>query len=133
LVVICGVCLRGEGGGFLFLEEREQTNSRSLLASHTNFQKIATDNAYRAKIRSVPFQCTLLGASGFGKSHQSSALMNTGIVSQVVNATLMVLPMNKASEKFRLARRGLRNRLSSITMGKSPSSTIMAAFQFGGP
>jgi hypothetical protein len=47
LVVVMGLCgfvLEGKMGGCCFLEEGEQTE-RGVLVCHTNFQKIATDNA----------------------------------------------------------------------------------------
>ena len=57
---------------------------------------------------------------GSGKSHHFNVLIKNGIVRYAVAATLRTLPMNMASEGFRLAVRGLRNRASSITIGKRP-------------
>src|SRR6266404_5718138 len=42
----CGFVLEGNGGGFVvFSKKGEQTNSWRASSYHTNFQKIATDNA----------------------------------------------------------------------------------------
>src|SRR5260370_26603134 len=96
--------------------------------------RAATSIAKSKKINAVPATFTAtFDASDFGNSHQPSVLMNNGIVRYVVSATLMTLPMNIPNEEFTPASRGLRNRVSSITMGKRPSNTSMAAFQFGGP
>ena len=61
--------------------------------------------------------------------------VRVGLSPQLVNAALMALPMNVPSEAWmpRFAKTGLRNFISSITIGNKPSSTSMAAFQFGGP
>jgi hypothetical protein len=109
-VLVVGLFLGGRGW-FVVFSKKGNRRMRGVLVYHINFQKIATDNAWSAKARSVPFQFTLFGASGSGKSQHFRYTVAT---------TLRTLPMNMASEGFRLAVRGLRNRASSITIGKRP-------------
>ena len=63
-----------------------------------------TSAANRAKITAVPaISVRRLDPLTLGNSHQPNTLMNTGIVSHVVAATLITLPMNIAGDRFSAA------------------------------
>src|SRR5882757_7283454 len=98
-------------------------------------QSAATSSAKRRTRTATPFDVARQVELSAGKSHQPNQRTNSGIAMKLVAATLRALPIKVANEAWspRLLSTGLRKRSSSMTTGKSPSSTSNAVFQSGGP